>query len=108
MDRGLQALLEDPRIRRAWSLSLGGVLEGLAQIAPPLLTFYLVGFRIVEDGLGIVALALVLAVPMYLVVRARSGRTAPALKKALVVAVINLCAAGVGLLIHALPNFFFA
>ena len=108
MDPGLESLLNDPRIKRNFSLSLGGVAEGLAQVAPPVLVFYLVGTRVLGDGMTVIALALLLALPLFLISRSRSGSALVGLRKALTLAVVNLLAAGVGFLIHALPNFFFA
>lgn len=108
MDRDRRSLLDDPDFRAAWSFSKLGLAEALAQLAGPLMTFLLVVGAGTTGWPAAVAISVVLAIPAYAVARARSAGALPAIPKGLQAAAINLCAAGAGNALLALPNFFFA
>jgi hypothetical protein len=108
MDRDRRLLLDDLDFRAAWSISKLGLAEALAQLAGPLITFLLVAAAGATGWPAAVAISVVLAIPAYPVARARSGQALPATIKGLQATAINLCAAGAGNALLALPNFFFA
>ena len=108
MDRDHRLWLDDPAFRKAWSLSTGGLAEAAAQVLFMFIALgVVVGFQI-TDGVAIIALSVVLALPAYAVARARSNPFPSAIWKGFTAAGLNLCAAAMGYAVLALPNFFFA